>query len=958
MSIAENPLRKLATFGQSIWLDHIRRHMLSSGQLRKFVAEDGLRGVTSNPAIFEKAITGSHDYDDEIRVLGCEGRKPGEIYERLAVEDVQTACDVFGPLYESTDGRHGFVSLEVSPYLAHQTDETVAEARRLWREVDRPNVLIKVPGTQEGLPAIRQLIREGINVNVTLLFGLPRYREVAQAYLDGLEERLGDGGRLDRVASVASFFLSRIDVLVDPMLEKKIAGGGEAAKLAQNLHGQVAIASATLAYQIFTEIFHSERFRKLADRGARTQRVLWASTSTKNPEYSDVKYVEALVGPETVNTVPLETLDAYRDHGDPAARLEEGLKAAEDLFLYLPELGIDIDKVTQQLEDEGVDKFVRPFDHLMDGLREKSESARHERPGCQTLKLSGYEQVVDERIAELEGQHFCQRLWRKDAALWKSDPQAAESIAAGLGWLHVAEKMQKSVDELAQFAKEVKEAGFRRVVHMGMGGSSLTPLVFERSLAPSHGGLPLTVLDTTDPATIRRIADEAPLEETLFIVASKSGTTAEPRAFEEFFYEQLRKKKGDEAGKSFVAITDPGTPLAELGAERGYRRIFLNPPDIGGRYSALSFFGLVPAALMGLDVGALVDRALRMHHASTSCVPLKDNPGVVLGAALGELALRGRNKVTFIISDGIAALGMWLEQLLAESTGKEGTGLIPIAGEPLGGHEVYGDDRVFVIVRLPGDQRTVSEARLDALREAGHPVITISMHDPLDLGREFLRWEIATATAGAVLGINAFDQPNVQESKDNTNRLLKTLREKGSLPAEEPVFVEGPFTVYASGDWLKAEPSAEGVAGTLARFLAQARPGDYLALLAYLTEEPRIDQALAGLRRQLRDILHLATTVGYGPRYLHSTGQLHKGGPDTGVFLQLTADDPLDAPIPGRGYGFSALKRAQAQGDFEAFRQHGRRVIRIHLSGDVAQCLQTIREALSEIRAEATAAKT
>jgi len=380
MKANTNPVARLASLGQSIWLDFIHREMITSGRLSQLIDEDGLCGLTSNPKIFEKAIVESDDYDDAVRELAHQGRTAREIYDAISIEDVQNAADLFRPTFDRSDRRHGFVSLEVNPHLAHDTDGTIAEARRLWRTVDRPNLLIKVPGTQEGLPAIRQLIRDGINVNVTLLFGLPRYREVAEAYISGLEDRAAAGQSVEGAASVASFFLSRIDVLLDPQLEEKMKAGGEVARLAKRLHGQVAVASAKLAYQIYKEVFTEDRFAKLAAQGALPQRVLWASTSTKNPQYSDVKYVEALIGPETVNTVPPQTLDAYRDHGQPAARLEDGLKDAEEVFLFLPEVGIDIDQVTQQLEDEGVEKFNQPFDKLLDALEQKRAAIRSPNP--------------------------------------------------------------------------------------------------------------------------------------------------------------------------------------------------------------------------------------------------------------------------------------------------------------------------------------------------------------------------------------------------------------------------------------------------------------------------------------------------------------------------------------------------------------------------------------------------
>ena len=378
-----NNLLKVQEFGQSIWLDYIDRRMINSGELKRLIEEDGLRGVTSNPSIFDEAIEGNQDYEEAIETMAREGRGEEEIYQALTVEDVQMAADEFRRLYETSGGAHGFVSLEVNPHLAYRTKETIREARELWRSLDRPNVFIKVPGTREGLPAIQQLISEGINVNVTLLFGLPRYREVAAAYLAGLEERAAAGKRLDRVCSVASFFLSRIDVLVDPKLEEIMAGIGTRAETARRLHGQVAIASAKQAYQIYKEIFGQKKFQRLTGKGASTQRVLWASTSTKNPDYSDVKYVEPLIGPETVNTLPLKTLNAYRDHGNPQERLKLGLEEASKVLELLPVVDLDIDKVTQQLEEEGVEKFNKPYDRLLDTLATKRARALGEKPQAQ-----------------------------------------------------------------------------------------------------------------------------------------------------------------------------------------------------------------------------------------------------------------------------------------------------------------------------------------------------------------------------------------------------------------------------------------------------------------------------------------------------------------------------------------------------------------------------------------------
>lgn len=954
MENPNNPLLKLHSLGQSIWLDYLRRGMMSSGELKNFIDQDGLRGVTSNPSIFEKAIAGSHDYDETVRPLALEGKTPEEMYQILAIEDIQKAADLFRPIYDQEGGGDGFVSLEVSPYLAHDTKKTIDEARRLWSLVDRPNVMIKVPATVEGLPAIQQLISEGININITLLFGLPRYRKVVEAYLAGLEARAEKGQPVGQIASVASFFLSRIDVLVDPILEKKLEEGGDQAKTARDLHGQVAISSAKAAYMIYQEIFNSERFNKLTSLGAQKQRLLWASTSTKNPNYSDVKYVEALIGPETVNTLPLETINAYRDHGQPVARLMEGMEQAQNLLDQLPKVEIDLDQVTQQLEDDGVQKFSEAFDKLMEALKKRREAAIQEPLDRQVLYVDGSGKAVEAEIDHLKQENFCSRIWRKDATLWKQDPKDLDLIRNSLGWLHVAEKMEELLGGIEAFVSDIKAAGFRHVIHIGMGGSSLAPLVFERIFPTDVEGIPVTVLDTTDPATILRVERSSPIVNTLFIIASKSGTTAEPLGLGDYFYQKLVDAKMERAGDNFVAITDPGTPLVSLAQERGFRHIFKNFPDIGGRFSALSYFGLVPAALMGIDISELLAQALRMVHACATSVPSQENPGVILGAVLGRLQREGRDKVTLLMDGSISPLGLWIEQLLAESTGKEGTGLLPVAGEPLGSPDVYGKDRLFVYMHL--DEKS-GAAKVDgskaeaikddallkngvqALKEANQPVVEIRLDNLLDLGQEFVRWEMATAAAGSILGINAFNQPNVQESKDNTNHLLDKVKEQGNLEEPEPNLVEGGLRLFYDNP-------AQTIHQTLENFFSQAKAGDYIALMAYLEETSQIDQSLQTIRLRLRDTLRLATTLGYGPRFLHSTGQFHKGGTNEGLFLQITGRDKEDASIPGKPYTFRTFKQAQALGDLQALKRHSRRALRVDLGTDVERGLMALGDAI------------
>jgi glucose-6-phosphate isomerase len=551
-----------------------------------------------------------------------------------------------------------------------------------------------------------------------------------------------------------------------------------------------------------------------------------------------------------------------------------------------------------------------------------------------------YASVTAESVVQrLQGEDFVERLWQRDATVWSDEEKAKHNISNSLGWLDVVETMQQRVDELDAFLAEVRQAGFEHVVHMGMGGSSLAPLVFQRTFATGDEALQLSVLDTTDPATVIGIASRVPMAETLFIVASKSGTTAEPLAFGEYFYKGVEVMKQGDPADNFTVVTDPGSQLEQEAKDRGYRRTFLNFADIGGRYSALSYFGLVPVSLTGIDVKELLARSAGM--VADCRKPVTENPGVMLGAVIGEMARAGRDKLTMVMPDSIATLGSWLEQLIAESTGKQGTGIIPVAGEPLAPVDDYGDDRLFAQFRLADEPDDELDAALDELEAAGHPVVRIEMRDRMDLGREFFRWEIATATAGAVLDINPFDQPNVQESKDNTNTNLRVFREQGEFDEGEPTHSLGTLSLFA-------DPAAESAAAALGGFLAQSRDGDYLAILAYLEESDATTAAIDAIRRRVRKSLGIATTAGYGPRYLHSTGQLHKGGPNSGIFLVLTNNEDRDAPIPGEPFTFGVFKQAQALGDLESLKKHGRRVMRIHL-GSAGNGVMRLEQLVEEV---------
>ena len=912
-------MRPLADLGQSIWYDNIRRALLDHGDLQALV-DTGVTGVTSNPSIFQKAIAGSADYDEAMGELVTTGRSEIEIFEALAIDDIQRAAGILRPVYDETGGVDGYVSLEVSPALAHDTKGTVTEARRLFAALDRPNVMIKVPATPAGIPAIETLIGEGINVNVTLMFSLEHYDAVAQAYLAGLEKLVAAGGNPSRVASVASFFVSRTDTAVDRALT---AIGN------QNLLGKIAIANAKVAYARFKETFSGHRWKKLSERGARVQRPLWASTGAKNPLYSDTLYVDGLIGPDTVNTVPPATLNAFMDHGAIAPTLQEGVDEARQQLAQLAHLGIDLPAVAQKLQDDGVASFANAFQSLLASIEQKRERLLKEWHR-RDASLGEYQVAVDAALEEIVADRIVPRIWAHDHTVWQPQPQPQPNeITNRLGWLHIAEKMLEQRYRLAELGDSVRTDGYTDVLLLGMGGSSLAPEVFGNIFGGQIGNLPnLAVLDSTDPGAVLAHAERLDPARTLFIVSTKSGGTEETLSFFKYFYNWTAQALGAaEAGKHFVAITDPGSKLQMLAENYHFRTTFLNDPNIGGRYSALSYFGLVPAALVGVDVETLLEQSLTM---ACNCEPCNcpidgDNNGAWLGALLGELAKAGRDKATFITSPQLANLGAWMEQLIAESTGKNGTGILPVVGEPAGSPDVYRDDRLFFYLNLDGDA-THDEA-VQALEDAGQPVVRLRLRDLYDLGEQFFLWEMATAVAGYRLGVNPFDQPNVEATKVLARRVVAAYRETGQLPADEPA----PMT-----------------AETLTGFLAQAQPGDYVALQAYVQPTAETGAALLALRTRIRDTRKLATTVGYGPRFLHSTGQLHKGDRGNGLFIQLTSDSLRDAPIPDEAgksrstLTFGLLEMAQALGDKQALLDNQRRVIRLHLGTDVVGGLKRL----------------
>ena len=944
-----NLVKELENHGQSVWLDFLARGFVARGELKKLIDTDGVKGVTSNPSIFEKAIGSSDEYDGSIDSALKKGDRPvADLFEQLAVEDIQHAADVLRPVYDRLNGHDGFVSLEVSPYLAMDTKGTIAEARRLWKDVHRKNLMVKVPATAEGLPAIEQLTGEGLSINITLLFSQEVYIEVAEAYLAGLEKYVAGGGDPSHVASVASFFVSRIDTAVDKQLDEKIARANdpnEKERLAA-LKGKVAIANAKLAYREYKRLFSGARWEKLEAMGARPQRLLWASTGTKNKEYSDVLYVDGLIGPNTINTMPPATLEAFRDHGKPRDTLEENVDEAEHVLAELERSGISLDAITAELVRDGVRLFADSADKLYGAVAHKRATVLGGEIDTQKLALgNSIGKAVDKNTEEWRASAKIRKLWQKDKSVWTNDDENK-----WLGWLTSAAKAD--IADYEDYAERVKGQAFTDAVVLGMGGSSLGPEVLAETF-PKRPGFPkLHVLDSTDPAQVRAMEKSVDLSKTLFIVSSKSGSTTEPNVMKDYFFARVSQTIGAaKAGHRFIAVTDPGSSLEKAAKKQGFARVFHGDPTIGGRYSVLSPFGLVPAATAGIDVRALIRHTLAMMRFCGADVPPRENPGVQLGLAMGLAGLEGRDKVTILSSKKIADFGAWAEQLIAESTGKDGKGLIPIDGEPLDDIALYRDDRFFIDLRTEGESDVTHDEKLAALEKAGHPVVRIVMKSIDHIGQEFFRFEMATAVAGAVLGINPFNQPDVESAKVKTRELTAAFEKNGALPTEEPAMSSGQVDLYTD-EKNAADLRNAGADGDLTSWLkahlSRVHARDYVALLAYVERNAAHIGALQTMRLAVRDRRHVATCAEFGPRFLHSTGQAYKGGPDSGVFLQITSDDAKDLPVPGQKASFGVIKAAQARGDFDVLTERGRRALRVHLKGDIETGLKALDSAIRQ----------
>lgn len=908
--VLKNNSMRLYELGQSVWLDNIRRGLIKNDSLAKEIEQGLIRGITSNPTIFKKAIAESNDYDNALTPMALAQADAGDIFSQLVVEDIRDAADLFRDLYIRSGGDDGYVSVEVSPLYAYDCEKTVSEAKALWKSVNRPNIMIKIPGTRESLPAITELTAAGINLNITLLFAPDRYRETAEAFIAGLKKRIENGDPVEKIRSVASVFVSRIDTKVDALLAEKGFS-------AREMLGQTAIRNAQHIYNIGQEIFESDTFFDLKSRGAVPQRVLFASTSTKNPQYNPLHYVETLIGENTINTMPPATLEALQKSSNPSRSLPADEGEIRHFFTDLEAAGIDMVAVYAQLEKEGIEAFQKDYLTTLEAIRGK----------CRTIqqKAGDLREKIYDNFKSFESADIMRRIFSKDPTVWTFDTQAFAEIRNRLGWLDAFKNTVNSIEEFTALRNELKSEGINKILLLGMGGSSLAPEVMA-NVFDGETDIKLQILDSTDPIQVSDARRAHDPETTFFIVSSKSGGTAEVKAFLDYFYDQAVLALGEKAGRHFAAITDPGTALERRAKELGFRNIFLSDPSVGGRFSVLTPFGILPAILIGLDKQQI---ALKVNDIMKFCSPsltAHRNEGAALGGFIGTAALEGKDKLTILTDPELKSFGSWLEQLIAESSGKEGKGIIPVDTEPVLENIHYASDRCFVYINLNGSR----ESEIDSILTQGHPVYEIHLDGLYDLFSEFYRWEIAVAVACSILGVNAFDQPNVQDSKTRTVAKVNDYHQNGNLE-ELPVCWEDDNVRIWAPESLGDLKECCCYSDVISCFISNAQPGkNYIAINAYL---PRNDATTEWLQKLRANILHstnCATTLGFGPRFQHSTGQLHKGGTNNGYFIQIVADYEKDIDIPNESLTYKVLERAQALGDLESLTANERNVIRIN----------------------------
>ncbi len=905
----KNNSMRLFESGQSVWLDNIRRGLIKNGKLAKDIERGIIRGVTSNPSIFRKAITNSQDYENALIPMALANVDEKYIFTQLTVEDIRNAADLFRDLYISSQGNDGFVSLEVSPLYAHDPEETLVQAKSVWKAVNRPNLMIKIPVTNEILPVITELTAAGINLNLTLIFSPEQYEQAAEAYIAGLRQRIEKGETIDKIRSVASIFVSRVDTKIDSML-------AETGVSTRSLQGKAAIRNAQKIYNRSLMIFNDENFGNIRERGGNAQRVLWASTSVKNKLFKQTYYVDALVGENTVNTVPPSTLDALLKSCETKPSLPVPEDEIEAFFVSLQNAGINIDAVYAQLEDEGIAAFMTDYNATLDLIRLRCEGIRK--------NMGQLQNVIEESFQKFDRESVMRRIFSKDPTVWTFNTQSYPEIRSRLGWLDTYKTTESVITDYIALRNELKKEGVSQILLIGTGGTSIVPEVIA-NIFDSETDIKITVIDSTDPVEIAEVRKGYDPKSTLFIVSSKSGNAIEIHALMDYFFAQTKETFKDKAGSRFIAITDSGSALEKIASDLGFRHIFHTDSSVGGRFSALTAYGIFPAILMGLDHQIISQKVTEMMKNCSPSLPAHRNEGAALGTFIGTAAIYGKDKLTIIADPAFSSFGSWLELIIAESTGKEGKGIVPIDLEPELEDKSYANDRFFVYINHDNTYRD----RVQKLQEQGYPVYEIAVDDEYDLFAEFYRWEIAVSVACSILYVNPFDQPDVLGGKICTSAKINEIHENGVLKEPEPVW-EDEQTEVSTREELGDLSQCRNYNEIITRFISKAKSGkDYIAVIAFLPTNEESTIWLQQLRRTILQCTKCATMIGFGPRFLHSTDQLFKGGPNNGFFIQVVTDHSDDILISNEYMSFKKLEQAQALENFESLSEKGRHVIRI-----------------------------
>ena len=914
-----NRIEALRDIGQSVWLDQANRCQLKNGELVKMIEKGQVSGLIMNSGNMCSAILNSDDYASALVPMMLAGWNCRKIFDKLLVDDVRSAAGIFKDLYISSGGKEGYVTLTLDPELSHNIEKTVSETKRIWTAVNRPNILIGIPATEEGLEAAKQLVTEGININFTMIVSEKSYSGAVDAYLSGLETRLKEGKPIDKIYSTASVDVAEIDHIVNKFLDQAVDPvDPDKSTATRGLKMKAALIICRRIFNLFLETNQSGRMQNLIAEGAEIQHLLWSSLCHKEPSFKDTYYTDSLIAENTILSVHPKLMDAVIDHGQIIPSLRVPHEEDNQIIEEFEKLGIHFESLTERVQEEIMESYKSAFESMLKELDKKSDRVKKSL-GCLYTP-------VFENFKKLEEDSIIQRIFAKDPTVWTFDTQAYPEIRNRLGWLDAHQNIAKSIDEYKSIAAGLKKDGIHKILLMGMGGSSLAPEVMALTFK-NNDGMALEIIDSTDPVQVLAADASHPPKETVYIVSSKSGGTAEVQAFLDYFFERAKTELADQAGSHFIAITDPGTQLERKAKEMGFRNIILADPSIGGRFSALSAFGVFPAVLMGINPETIIEQATRMAKICAPSNSVGCNEGAALGVYMGTAALNGRDKFTILTDPEFSAFGSWLEQLIAESTGKMGKGIVPIDIEPKLAPSEYAEDRAFVYVETSGTQTDF----VNELIAAGQPVLTIKLNDLNELFAEFYRWEIAVAVACSLLGVNAFDQPNVQDSKNRTVAKITEYKEKGQLTDFPACWEKDGLSVYFNTD-IPDLKQADDIKHLIKAFIRQAIKGkDYIAINAYLPRNEKMAADLQNVRAWILKETQCATTLGFGPRFQHSTGQLHKGGANNGLFIQLIADAPQDIEIPNEGITFSILEKAQALGDFEALLAKERRAIRINL---------------------------